>query len=108
MFYTQRRAIRYFFYKLRHGFSPAETWSLDYTISSFIIPRLKYFANNLWGYPADLTEEEWDVILGKMILAFETHKATQETDCCLADENEAKIVKDGMDLFVKYYMNLWD
>ena len=51
--------------------SMSELWDLDYTFADFILPRLKAFKKNTISVPASLTEDEWDDILDKMIIAFE-------------------------------------
>ena len=51
--------------------SMSELWDLDYAFADFILPRLKAFKKNTISVPASLTEDEWDDILDKMIIAFE-------------------------------------
>lgn len=77
------------------GFAHEETWSLGYTTAKWILPRLKYFRNNLHSVPPNLekgydtkehsmelnsvdseerfslTLDEWKDKLDKMIYAFE-------------------------------------
>lgn len=48
-----------------------EIWNLDSQLLAFILPRLKELRRIKPGYPADLTEQEWDEILDKMIYGFE-------------------------------------
>jgi len=95
------------------GFSDTETWCFFSVIAEFILPRLKRFKDITNGHPGDTTEEEWDVIIDKMIFAFEwsledgsmTDKymdaSTEERDA-----NEEKY-KEGMKLFVEYFRGLW-
>lgn len=86
--------------RLQRGFDDSETWSLDSTISRFIEPRLRAFREIRGGYPGNMTSEEWDGILDKMILAFElinkdkTHEYEKE-------------VNEGLDLFRKHFFGLW-
>lgn len=51
--------------------SMSELWDLDYNIAKYLLPRLKAFKKNTMSIPLTLTEEEWDDILDKMIIAFE-------------------------------------
>lgn len=88
----------------KHGFDPSETWNLDYTFARFILPRLKYFRNNLHGYPSDLSMKKWEKILDKIILSFEIIV----NDDLLSDTKNIKKVQKGLRLFAKYYLNLWD
>lgn len=60
----------------QHGkyINPKDTWSLDYTIAEFVLPRLKLFKEKTLGYPGTgeaNTPEKWDAILDKIILSFE-------------------------------------
>ena len=86
--------------RLERGFDDSETWALDCTIAKFIEPRLRRFKEIKAGYPAIMSEEKWDDILDKMIYAFE---------CINKDtifDNEDS-VDEGLDLFRKYFFNLW-
>jgi len=84
------------------GFEPTECWNLDNTIAKFITPRLKYLKEHKCGYPGNLTENEWDDIMDKMIYAFENYKIGH-----IEEENEKKI-DEGVFLFAKWFRNLWD
>ena len=89
------------------------------------------------GYPGGLTNEEWHDILDKMIWSFENndnqprpiysedydhryevtkldggtqYKSLNETgtvDWSPVEKHNAR-VQEGLDLFAKYYLNLWD
>ena len=51
------RKIYYFYQKRIRGFSDRDLWSLDHTFAKFIIPRLKKFKENLYGFPLCFIEE---------------------------------------------------
>ena len=89
------RKIKYIYQKIRYGFSGRDLWSLDHTITDFVLPRLISFRHGggnssydgpsgsplLEGYTEDQFDEmyeEWLRILDKMILAFEYHKLDME------------------------------
>ena len=96
LYYSVKNHIGWLCQWFRWGFSERQLWSLDHTMTDFILPRLKGFRHGdgnkhtdgpsgtplLPGYNADeITEEEdaamhqeWLDILDKMILAFEYHK----------------------------------
>lgn len=86
--------------RLERGFDDTETWNLDSTIAAFIVPRLKRFKEINTGYPPELTEEQWDEILDKMIKFFEF----ASDDSKFLEEN---IYEEGFDLFHKYFHSLW-
>lgn len=86
--------------RIERGFDASELWSLDYNIARFIVPRLKAFKEETCGFPASLSEKEWDEILDKMIKAFED---------IINDKNDEKIkeIDEGLNLFNKYFLDLW-
>mgnify|MGYP003417378443 CR=1 FL=1 len=91
--------------RMENGFDDSETYSLDFVISQFILPRLKRFRELTNGFPSDLSSmTEWKIILDKMIAAFELDVKRFEgtfTDI------EQKVLDEGFELFFKYYHSLW-
>lgn len=84
-------------------FTP-ELWNLDDTMTNFILPRLKLFKASLHGHPCNLTETEWNGILDKMIDAF-TLMNKNDRDFTSAEQ---VVINQGLELFAKYYQDLWD
>ena len=88
------------------GFDDSETWSLRDTFADFMVPRLKVFIEKTCGHPCGLMGDEWSVILNKILFAFELVQSIDNRD-----ENptleEWDRYQEGMDLFSKWYMNLW-
>lgn len=91
--------------RLEQGFDETETWSLDSTIARFIYPRLKCFYNDgeMIGYPANLSANEWKDIVKGMLDGFEL---IVTKDNPTKEENE--IINQGLDLFRKYFFDLWN
>jgi hypothetical protein len=95
------------------GFSDTETWSLFTVIAEFVLPRLERFKEIKGGYPSDLTERKWNIILNKMIFAFEwaimDGEMTKEYMDLSDKERKANWKKydEGMDLFAEWFMALW-
>lgn len=83
------------------GWDDTECWNLDTTIAKFIYPRLEVLKEMKVSHPANLTPEEWDNILQKMINTFKNYC---EEDIVFGDEE----VKEGLELFSKYFTSLWD
>lgn len=107
IFQRIRRKIRFFIQRNTRGWDDSETWNLDYTIAKFILPRLKRFKLLANGYPAEFDNiDEWYEIIDKMIEAFECILSDDYYDLRYTEEFEAKI-NEGLDLFRKYYRNLW-
>ena len=101
------------------GIPKSELWSVDMTLTDYILPRLKAFKSmERVGYPllAGFDEEdatgqklEWEYRLDKMIVGFEA--MIRLTDGYEKTANEAvsrKLAKEGLALFAQHYSDLWD
>lgn len=88
--------------RLERGFDDSEIWSLDKTLVGFILPRLKAYRDNHCSIPENMTPQQWDSILDKMVSAFELMKDEKDGP---ADRNR---IEYGLKLFAKYLKNLWD
>lgn len=82
-----------------------EIWNTESTLARDIVPRLKAFkALNKHGGPQEVEDmKQWNDIIQKMIDAFELIK-----DDFYHTDEENKIINEGLDLFRKYFRNLWD
>ncbi|PKF73283.1 hypothetical protein [Chryseobacterium sp. PMSZPI] len=109
-----------------------ENWDLKYSIAEFIVPRLEAYKNevennNIMSIPLwieehnlpftldhnkeyseeeiSLINKEWAIILHKIIFSFKSLLIPQNE---INFEELQKIQNEGMQLFAKYYFNLWD
>ena len=89
--------------KLKKGFCCCEIWNLDVVMAKFILPRIEHFYQNDLTYPGELTEEEWDRILHKIIFSLD---AVANEDIPYWLNNSAEI-QEGLDLFGKYFQAFW-
>ena len=97
-FYKQQRIER--------GFDDSETWNLDNTLSSFILPRLKVLREVTTGFPRELDSlDDWKEILDKMIRAFEL-ELEDDFDTPMDAKNE-RAFNEGINLFAHFYRSLW-
>lgn len=102
--------------------NPKETWSLDFTIAKFVLPRLKLFKklNNAYPGTGDMdTFEKWNKALDKMINAFELiatgdmyyglmdDKKTSFADIRELCEQKQKEIEEGLKLFSEWFQHLW-
>jgi len=107
------RRIKHGFQKLYKGYGDNETWSLDYEIAKFTYKRLKRFKELDNGHPGDLTWEEWDKCLDKMIKAFSFFIREQKGKIDYSDYSPEQYKKlwakhqKGFELFGKYFNSLW-
>ena len=97
--------LRSFFQRLTKGYAEKECWDLFYYNARWLVPRLKRLREIKHGPPAQLTEQKWDNILAKMILAFELIARNEEEE---PDGTIKPAVAEGLRLFAKWYLALWD
>lgn len=81
--------------RIKQGFDETECWNLDATICKFIIPRLQYFKDHTISYPEGLTFAKWLDTIDKMIDFFKKYV------------NDERYDREGLELFVKYFSDLW-
>ena len=105
--------------KMNDEIPETELWSLDVTLTNYILPRIKAFRKmERHGYPVNPdnapeneVEEsravaEWENNLLDIENAFELLKNVDH-DFARTPANKATIEK-GLKKFVKYYEHLWD
>jgi hypothetical protein len=99
-----KRHIRFLLQRILRGFDDSDTWSLDYSVAKLILPRLKRFREVTIGYPGQMSEQEWDVILLKMIAAFEFAASEERWS---ASHTEYHKHQEGINLFAEHFWHLW-
>lgn len=102
---SKKSRIEQKYWSHSHDFPIEEIWNTETTIAAFIAPRLKAFKSlKKHGSPPEMgSERQWNSTIQKMIDAFEIlGRPYTPTD------EEEPIVEEGLDLFRKYYRNLWD
>ena len=87
--------------RLERGFDESETWSLDFTIASFIVPRLEEFISI---YKQCIVDERGAV--AKMESALEGFKLVKSGETIWGDEKREKIEK-GLQDFADIFLGLW-
>ena len=105
----------------------SELWSLDVTLTHYILPRIRAFRSmKRQGYPVlgkdivangnsssaedERIEAEWENILFDIENGFEAHKNFLDGKfLTTAEEIEAEgIIQKGLQLFAEHYNHLWD
>jgi len=109
----------------------SELWSLDVTLTNYILPRIRAFRNmKRQGYPVfgrdigpnigglghsssaedERVEAEWENILFDIEKGFEAHKNFLDGEFLTdAEEIEAEgTIQKGLQLFAEHYNHLWD
>ena len=90
----------------KHDYPIEDVWTTDNTIAQLIVPRLQAFkALDKHGYcPHFKGMREWNNAIQKMIDAFELMKYAGASHT----EDEKRTIEQGLDLFRKYFRDLWD
>lgn len=98
--------LKYFFQKLIRGYSDKEIRNLDITISKLVLPRLKAFKKFKRTQPGIISEEEWDQVLDDIIYSLDV--ISNDTFSKTKEEYiDWGKVDDGLELFGKYFRDLW-
>lgn len=98
--------------KCKEGYSDVsyeDTWSLDMTLARIIAKHLRAFLNaekGPWGgHPGIFVDQNaWLNTIRKMIYAFEEYQRNDKYDI---EEEKRERIREGMQLFIDYYRNLW-
>jgi hypothetical protein len=111
-----KKQSRKFFKK--YGFRKEESWGLNTAIAIYLLPRLAYLKEHVHSYPPGLDVfnefgekissgyDEWIKILEKMIDGFEII-ANDQIYPPMSKEDEVK-ANEALDLFRKFFWDLWD
>jgi len=102
-----KRRLRWWMQRRIRGFDDTVTWSLDWHIAQYILPRLKLFRDKTNGYPTDFDSlEKWQECIDKMIFSMQAY-----SDGLWEHYGEPKDyfdrVEEGILLFGKYFGHLW-
>ena len=104
---TDNREIDYAKQRQLRGFDDSETWSLTDTICHFILPRLQRFKEINASTPAQLTEQEWNDILDKIITSLQL-TCKDKSSRNLNDEESKQKLSNQMKLTnPKYTLREW-
>jgi hypothetical protein len=108
------RDLKFLKQRVVRGWDDSETWSLDFTVAKFMLPRLIRFKELKCGYPCNLTNEEWDAILDEMIWLLQYHvdhceegtaKSIRKYD--ISSDEFSNRYEKASKLFGEYFGSLW-
>ena len=96
----------------------SELMNLDLTIIKWLVPRLEAFRAQTQGYPGDISEEEWDAVLGRIIDGLGAYVQERKWDNKLSKEENLTLdksfyaakeaeFKEAMGLLAKHFRSLW-
>lgn len=87
-----------------------ELWGLDITLAKYILPRLiKFKEINIMGRPTDFdSQESWHKVIDKMIYSFQYVLEQNSGVYDVGLKAKEDKYQEGMQLFARYFMDLWD
>ena len=125
--------IKYFWQRGKRGYSDRDLWNFGDYLGDIIPPALRELTKRHCGCPADLYDRKkvnnechkWEKVLEEIAQGFEAANEIESSLGCsykkeLKDgaitykynQKKAKLLTEkfnrGMDLFKKYFFNLWD
>ena len=102
-----KRKWKFFWQRHNRGWDDSDTWNLDKTFAKMILPRLIRFKelNNCVPMEFESNEDDWDLVLDKMIKTFSNIVSDDYDYLTTLGQHEES--KEGLELFTKYYFNLW-
>lgn len=104
------RKAKYAYQRVTRGYDDLVVWNLNSFVSKVVADVTRGMRENGFGYPADLTEEKWGEILGKIEEGFRAATDLYEMNYDTLDEAEKleETFREGMDLFSAHFHSLWD
>lgn len=101
---------------VKYGYDEYATWETFNWFIDTMKPILTSYRNNHCGFPWDLSEEEWDKIIDRMIelldLMDECNPKYESEEYVLGCNKQYKEMEEAKDeffqLFAKHFYSLWD
>ena len=130
--------LKNFYQRGKRGYADCDVWTMSLWFERTIISMLEEFKKHKHGYPFGMSSEQWDLELERMIYYFKesrdefcSEKNEYEEEWCNSlwsdQENQNKEIREkwlqredaiakyqenmknkGLELFSKYYYDLWD
>ena len=112
--------IKHGFQRMFRGYDDTAYWGLYHYIARIALPVLRHYKAQKTGVPAGLgldypnmtfsnQRRKWESILGKMITSFELILDDEYYSLNTKERKKhSKQVTEGLELFAKYYENLWE
>jgi hypothetical protein len=97
------RAIRFAKQREERGWDDSETWNLDHSIATFVLPRLRRFRELDFCHPPHMSAEAWNAAVDDMIYGMEVCAADDD----FRPEIDWERVRKGLSLFGENFRHLW-
>ena len=101
-----KRALLFWWQRRTRGWDDSETWSLDYELVKWLLPRLKRFRELEIGHPVVKDDNEWERDLDKMIEGLEWY-IDKKNFTFGGNKKERKKAIKKLHLIIDNLQNLW-
>lgn len=99
--------IRWFWQKHTRGYSDCDLWNLDYHLAKHICKLLRAFKKRQHGYPACLSERQWQKVLDEMIAGFSLSDSEEKYFSGKYSKKGWEKMDKALKLLAKHYHGLW-
>lgn len=116
-----RHIIKWSFQRMFRGYDDTETFEMYNTFITRYKKILTQYRNTHYGYPTDLTEEEWDSIVDRMIHCLDMMDESYVSDVLRKNmpgdyvpsmksvsEITERYKNEFFEMFSNWFYNLWD
>lgn len=100
--------IRNAWNRAKNGYARYEAYDIKSWFAVNITHMLHDMILDLHSYPSNMTYEEWRNILLEMYKCFKYSLNNNETDLDIDNEIDYNNLHKGLELFVKYFNDMWD
>lgn len=95
--------------RIRRGYSESDTWSFDIHLAEVIVGGVRKLREREFGYPGDLTPEEWNAILLEIEEGFQCYLDDNNSFILHGFNHEKEVkIERAWDLLHHWFQALWD
>lgn len=100
--------VKGFFQRGKIGYAKSDLWSFDVYLSKVIGDGVLELAKRGQGWPSEFkTYKEWKATLNKMGKGFLNYHEKAHAATGFTSKDEERL-EESLELFKKYFLNLWD
>jgi len=103
------REVKWYFQRANRGWSDCDAWGGYVHMAEVNLGIINELIKEDFSYPCNLeSKEDWNVILKQMAYPFETIvKEELAEDCHIRTQRQQKKFIKGLNLYKKYFEDLW-
>jgi hypothetical protein len=111
------RELKWAWQRVYRGWDDRVLWSIHDHLIDHLPIWLTWLRDNGAGFPADMTEQQWNEELSRMIAGFEAARKLDDLDWmdiqgkdeqAAEQQRLSEVFNNGMKSFTEYFFSLWD